>query len=46
VSSDNSTLDKVPAGETPPPAVTAVDPRLLVREEGFKGYLTEFQRRL
>ncbi|MFG1808481.1 sugar ABC transporter permease [Streptomyces sp. NPDC049040] len=30
----------------PPPAVAAVDPRLLVREEGFKGYLTEFKRKL
>ncbi|WP_323379384.1 sugar ABC transporter permease [Streptomyces durbertensis] len=27
-------------------AVTAVDPRLLVREQGFKGYLTEFVRRM
>ncbi|RII17725.1 Xylose transport system permease protein XylH [Streptomyces sp. YIM 130001] len=28
------------------PAPAAVDPRLLVREEGFKGYLTEFTRRI
>jgi D-xylose transport system permease protein len=27
-------------------AVTAVDPRLLVREQGFAGYLTEFRRKL
>lgn len=32
--------------EVPPPAVATVDPRLLVREEGFKGYLTEFKRKL
>nr|WP_188282670.1 sugar ABC transporter permease [Streptomyces sp. CBMA29] len=29
-----------------PPAVEVIDPRLLVRQEGFKGYLTEFQRKL
>ncbi|MFJ6694695.1 sugar ABC transporter permease [Streptomyces sp. NPDC091272] len=28
------------------PAGPAVDPRLLVREEGFKGYLTEFSRKV
>ncbi|MGW4031131.1 sugar ABC transporter permease [Streptomyces sp. NPDC004838] len=27
-------------------AVTAVDPRLLVREQGFAGYLSEFKRRM
>lgn len=27
-------------------AVAAVDPRLLVREQGFRGYLTEFARRM
>ncbi|MGW3622407.1 sugar ABC transporter permease [Streptomyces sp. NPDC000880] len=27
-------------------AVTAVDPRLLVREQGFAGYITEFKRKL
>jgi D-xylose transport system permease protein len=27
-------------------AVTAVDPRLLVREQGLKGYVTEFRRKL
>ncbi|MFF0727661.1 sugar ABC transporter permease [Streptomyces sp. NPDC004134] len=41
--------------DTPPPesspgvakgAVTAVDPRLVVREQGFAGYLTEFKRRM
>ncbi|WP_202451218.1 MULTISPECIES: sugar ABC transporter permease [unclassified Streptomyces] len=35
-----------PAEEVPPPAVQAIDPRLLIREEGLKGYLTEFKRRL
>ncbi|MER5795357.1 sugar ABC transporter permease [Streptomyces sp. NPDC001980] len=49
-------LDKTEAAGTPttvapaddPTAapVTVVDPRLLVREEGFKGYLTEFSRRV
>ncbi|MFD6415551.1 sugar ABC transporter permease [Streptomyces sp. NPDC060194] len=29
-----------------PGAVTAVDPRLLVREQGFKGYVTEFKRKI
>lgn len=27
-------------------AVTAVDPRLLVREQGFAGYITEFKRKI
>ncbi|MET8556283.1 sugar ABC transporter permease [Streptomyces sp. NPDC004959] len=27
-------------------AIAAVDPRLLVREQGFAGYLTEFKRRI
>jgi D-xylose transport system permease protein len=27
-------------------AVTAVDPRLLVREQGLKGYVTEFKRKI
>ncbi|MFI0719513.1 sugar ABC transporter permease [Streptomyces sp. NPDC021224] len=35
-----------PVDEVPPPAVATVDPRLLVREEGFKGYITEFKRKL
>nr|WP_225849374.1 sugar ABC transporter permease [Streptomyces sp. HPF1205] len=52
MSSDKTTIDTSAAGgqpqaeEVPPPAVEAVDPRLLVREQGFKGYITEFQRRL
>ncbi|MEV8306502.1 sugar ABC transporter permease [Streptomyces flavidovirens] len=29
-----------------PAAVTAVDPRLLVREQGFAGYLSEFKRKM
>ncbi|MFC1434753.1 sugar ABC transporter permease [Streptacidiphilus sp. N1-3] len=33
--------------DTPAPAVApAIDPRLLVREEGFKGYLSEFKRKV
>ncbi|WP_073500634.1 sugar ABC transporter permease [Actinacidiphila paucisporea] len=35
-----------PLDEVPPPAVAPLDPRLLVREEGLKGYLTEFKRKL
>jgi D-xylose transport system permease protein len=51
VSSEKSTIDTSKAGEgaadeVPPPAVAPLDPRLLIREEGFKGYLTEFKRRL
>jgi D-xylose transport system permease protein len=32
--------------EVAPDAVAAVDPRLLVREQGFAGYATEFKRRM
>ena len=51
MSSDKSTLDTSKADgqsadEVPPPEVAAVDPRLLVREQGYKGYVTEFQRKL
>jgi D-xylose transport system permease protein len=50
VSSDKTTVDTskrgVPADEVLPPAVEVVDPRLLVREQGFRGYVTEFQRRV
>ncbi|MFW6721519.1 sugar ABC transporter permease [Streptomyces sp. MAR4 CNY-716] len=38
-----------PDGSSPAVAkggTTAVDPRLLVREQGFAGYLTEFKRRM
>lgn len=35
-------VDAAPAAEG---AVTAVDPRLLVRQQGFKGYLDEFRRK-
>ncbi|MFF5138870.1 sugar ABC transporter permease [Streptomyces sp. NPDC013157] len=35
-----------PADDPTAAPVTVVDPRLLVREEGFKGYLTEFTRRV
>ncbi|AEW97040.1 MULTISPECIES: sugar ABC transporter permease [Streptomycetaceae] len=39
----------VGAAAAPPPApdaIVAVDPRLLVREQGLAGYLTEFRRRM
>ncbi|MGI5340637.1 sugar ABC transporter permease [Streptomyces sp. CA-181903] len=41
-------LSKSPDGPQPvaPAAVTPVDPRLLVREEGFAGYWSEFVRKL
>ncbi|WP_217211591.1 sugar ABC transporter permease [Streptomyces sp. AC550_RSS872] len=35
-----------PADDPTAAPVTVVDPRLLVREEGFKGYLTEFKRKV
>ncbi|MFD5734044.1 sugar ABC transporter permease [Streptomyces sioyaensis] len=35
---------ETPAADTPQPA--AVDPRLLVREQGFAGYLSDFKRRV
>ncbi|GAA3785228.1 ABC transporter permease [Streptomyces coacervatus] len=35
-----------PADDPTAAAVSVVDPRLLVREEGFKGYLTEFKRKV
>lgn len=39
--------DTAPPAEDPTAAaVPVVDPRLLVREEGLKGYLTEFQRKV
>jgi D-xylose transport system permease protein len=47
VSSDKTTIAENPSDEVQPPAVAAaVDPRLLIREEGFKGYITEFKRKL
>ncbi|MGW0732714.1 sugar ABC transporter permease [Streptomyces sp. NPDC002851] len=33
-------------GAAPAPAPAAVDPRLLVREQGIKGYWTEFSRKI
>jgi D-xylose transport system permease protein len=36
----------VDAPEAAKGAVTAVDPRLMVREQGFVGYLSEFRRRI
>ncbi|MGK5639134.1 sugar ABC transporter permease [Streptomyces sp. URMC 126] len=46
--SKNPRPDGTPDGAQPvaPAAVTPVDPRLLVREEGFAGYWTEFLRKL
>ncbi|MGW2118047.1 ABC transporter permease subunit, partial [Streptomyces zhihengii] len=43
-----TTTADVPVGnpEAAHDAVTAVDPRLLVREQGLKGYLSEFRRKL
>jgi D-xylose transport system permease protein len=35
-----------PADDPTAAAVTVVDPRLLIREEGLKGYWTEFKRKL
>ncbi|MFK4101222.1 sugar ABC transporter permease [Streptomyces sp. NPDC019531] len=35
-----------PADDPTAAPVSVVDPRLLVREEGFKGYLTEFTRKV
>ncbi|WP_328836585.1 ABC transporter permease subunit [Streptomyces europaeiscabiei] len=35
-----------PADDPTAAPVTVVDPRLLVRDEGFKGYLTEFKRKV
>jgi D-xylose transport system permease protein len=46
VSSDKTTVSTPASEEVPPPAVPAVDPRLLVREQGFAGYITEFKRRV
>ncbi|WP_405939414.1 sugar ABC transporter permease [Streptomyces sp. NBC_00726] len=53
MSNTNETSAKVPAqaepAGAPAPAegaVPVVDPRLLVREQGFKGYWTEFKRKV
>ena len=50
MSSEKTSVDTskggAPIDEVPPPAVVAVDPRLLVREQGFAGYITEFKRRV
>ncbi|MFE4644401.1 sugar ABC transporter permease, partial [Streptomyces sp. NPDC056730] len=57
MSTDNTStsLEKTPGEQIPAPvdapaaaegAVTAVDPRLLVREQGFAGYLSEFKRKI
>ncbi|MFE0104676.1 sugar ABC transporter permease [Streptomyces sp. NPDC059009] len=49
--SKESTKDAEPtttveAGAAAADAIPAVDPRLLVREQGFAGYLTEFKRKI
>ena len=41
---DDATKDAPAAVDAPQPA--AVDPRLLVREQGFAGYLSDFKRRV
>ncbi|WP_435244068.1 sugar ABC transporter permease [Streptomyces sioyaensis] len=41
---DDATTDAPVAADAPQPA--AVDPRLLVREQGFAGYLSDFKRRV
>ncbi|MFD6836160.1 sugar ABC transporter permease [Streptomyces diastaticus] len=38
--------EPVDAGAPAAEALTPVDPRLLVREQGFAGYLTDFKRRI
>ncbi|OIJ65774.1 sugar ABC transporter permease [Streptomyces mangrovisoli] len=44
---DATEQDTVAPAEDPTAApVAVVDPRLLVREEGFKGYITEFKRKI
>ena len=42
--SNNTTTDS--SASAPETAPAAIDPRLLVREEGFLGYLTEFRRKV
>ncbi|WP_329333614.1 sugar ABC transporter permease [Streptomyces sp. NBC_00663] len=44
VVADQSTV--APADDPTAAPVTVVDPRLLIREEGLKGYLTEFKRKV
>ncbi|KOG30558.1 sugar ABC transporter permease [Streptomyces resistomycificus] len=53
MSDSSKTVKKDPSQETVAPSddptaapVTVVDPRLLIREEGLKGYLTEFKRKV
>ncbi|MFE0375030.1 sugar ABC transporter permease [Streptomyces inhibens] len=41
---EQATTEAPAAADTPQPA--AVDPRLLVREQGFTGYLNDFKRRV
>jgi D-xylose transport system permease protein len=46
VSDTVNTSKKVDAEAPAADAIPAVDPRLLVREQGFAGYLTEFKRKI
>ncbi|MFD3497372.1 sugar ABC transporter permease [Streptomyces sp. NPDC058678] len=41
-----SQVTVAPADDPTAAPVTVVDPRLLIREEGLKGYLTEFKRKM
>ncbi|MFF5406441.1 MULTISPECIES: sugar ABC transporter permease [Streptomyces] len=43
---DHAPQDAVENPEAAAGTVTAVDPRLLVREQGFAGYVTEFKRKM
>jgi D-xylose transport system permease protein len=46
VSIDKTSTPPVENTEAAAGAATVVDPRLLVREQGFAGYLTEFKRKM
>jgi D-xylose transport system permease protein len=46
VSIDKTSTPAAENTEAAAGAATAVDPRLLVREQGFAGYLTEFKRKM
>ncbi|WNC03083.1 sugar ABC transporter permease [Streptomyces sp. CGMCC 4.7035] len=43
---EQETTTVAPADDPTAAPVTVVDPRLLVREEGLKGYVTEFKRKV
>ncbi|MET9114619.1 sugar ABC transporter permease [Streptomyces longwoodensis] len=46
VSVDKTAATTAPADDPTAAGVAVVDPRLLVREEGLKGYVTEFKRKI